>query len=52
MIHDHNGKFIAASNRKIEHVLDPATSEALALRDGIKLANQVGYNRLIMQSDC
>jgi hypothetical protein len=38
VIRDHIGKFIAGSNRKIEHVLDPATSEALAFRDGIELA--------------
>jgi hypothetical protein len=28
VIRDHNGKFIAGSNRKIEHVLDPLISSS------------------------
>jgi len=36
----------------IPHVLDVASSEAAALRDGLLLAQQIGCNRIEIQSDC
>jgi hypothetical protein len=46
------GKFMAASSRRVSFAFDAGTTEALALRDGIALANQIGVHRLIIQSDC
>jgi ribonuclease HI len=52
VIRDSGGAFIAASHSYIPHVLDAASSEAAALRDGLLLAQQIGCNRVVIQSDC
>jgi hypothetical protein len=46
------GFFLAASSRTIPFVSDAPTAEALALRDGLLLAGQLGCNRLEVNSDC
>ena len=52
VIRDSNGQFIAAAARYFEHVLDAPMAEALALREGLGLASQIGCNRLMVQTDC
>ena len=52
VIRDLGGVFIVASHSFIPHVLDVASSEAAALRDGLLLAQQIGCNRIEIQSDC
>jgi len=52
VIRDSSGSFIAAAARFIEHVLDAPMAEAMALKEGLLLAQQIGCNRLMIQSDC
>ena len=52
IIRDHTGSCIAAANRFLDHVGDVPMAEALALRDGLRLAQQIGSNNIIIQSDC
>lgn len=52
VIRDAGGAFIAASHSYMSHVLDAATTEAAALRDGLLLAQQIGCTRIEIQSDC
>jgi ribonuclease HI len=52
VIRDSNGHFIAADAKYFEHVLDAPMAEALAHREGLGLASQVGCNRLMVQTDC
>ena len=52
VIRDSSGSFIAAAARFIEHVQDAPMAEAMALREGLLLAQQIGCNRLMIQSDC
>ena len=52
VIRDSSGSFIAAAARFIEHVLDAPMAEAMALREGLLLAQQIGCSRLMIQSDC
>jgi hypothetical protein len=46
VIRDDGGMFVAVSCRGILHVADEAMAEAIALRDGILLAGQLGCNRI------
>jgi hypothetical protein len=46
------GNFLAASNNKVYFASHAATTEALCLRHGLHLLNQVGWNRIIIQCDC
>lgn len=50
VIRDSNGVYIAAAQKYLAHVVDTPTAEACALRDG--LVQQVGCNRIVIQSDC
>ena len=52
VIRDFSGSFIAAAARFIEHVQDAPMAEAMALKEGLLLAQQIGCNRLMIQSDC
>uniref|UniRef100_R7WA22 RNase H type-1 domain-containing protein n=1 Tax=Aegilops tauschii TaxID=37682 RepID=R7WA22_AEGTA len=51
-LRDYKGGFIAASNERLEHVVDAGTAEAYALRHGILLAQQMGISKLIVELDC
>ena len=51
IIRDDHGDFIAASNRMIRHIYEAATTEALALCDGLDLATRTGCNKLIVLLD-
>jgi hypothetical protein len=41
-----------ASNNNVDYAFDAATTEALAIRFGLYLANQLGVNKVLIQSDC
>ena len=48
---DSASKFVAAANSKIVHAQDVLTVEALALKQGSLLAQSIGCNRVIINSD-
>jgi hypothetical protein len=48
---DCKGKFVAACCKEIHFVADPFMAEAYALRDGLSLAQFLGGNKVIIQSD-
>jgi ribonuclease HI len=52
VIRDHTGGVIAMAQRYLAHVGDAPMAEAYALLDGLRLAEQVGCNRIIVNSDC
>jgi ribonuclease HI len=52
VLRDQRGFFLAASSSDKPFVSDAATAEARALRDGLLLAGQIGFNRLEVDSDC
>jgi ribonuclease HI len=52
VLRDAQGIFIAGSNCGIPHIGDATTAEARALRDGLILADQLGCNRIEVNSDC
>jgi ribonuclease HI len=51
IIRDYEGKFIAASGTSIPHVSSVSMAEALAMKAGLDLANRLGFNRVIAESD-
>ena len=52
IIRDHTGGVVAMGQRYLSHVGDAPMAEAYALLDGLRLAEQVGCNRIIINSDC
>ena len=48
---NHKGQFIAACNSKIEYVHDALSAEVYALKQGLQLAESLGCNRVIINSD-
>jgi ribonuclease HI len=51
IIRDSHGSFIVGCNRTLPYI-DAPTEEAMALRDGLLLAGQIGCNKIIVESDC
>jgi ribonuclease HI len=51
VIRDSHGSFISARNSKIDHVNDILSAEALALKQGLILAQTVGCDRAICCSN-
>lgn len=51
-IRDERGHFLSASNHRLGVVLDAQTAEAEAVRQGLHLTNQLGCQKLCIQSDC
>jgi ribonuclease HI len=51
VIRDHKGKFIAASMTFIPNLASTDAAEALALREGLCLANRLGCSNVIAESD-
>ena len=43
--------FIGTSTEKIEHVADIVSAEAAALVEGLKLAQNIGCNLVLVQMD-
>ncbi|XBH81254.1 hypothetical protein VPH35_106843 [Triticum aestivum] len=52
VIRDSAGMFVCAATAKLDHVPDAFTAEAAALVEGLKLANSVGCNSILVQMDC
>ena len=52
IIRDCSGDMIVAASRYIPHLVDAPMAEAFALKDGLMLSQQIGGNRIIIQSDC
>jgi len=52
IIRDSSGGLIAASNTFIPYLVDAPMAEAFALKEGLMLAQYIGGNRLIVQTDC
>jgi ribonuclease HI len=52
IIRDSQGQFLAACRVEIEGVIDVTTAEAQAVRDGLRLAERIGCNNLIVETDC
>jgi ribonuclease HI len=51
IIRDSEGTPLAAAAKLYDHVADALTGEFLAARDGLELARQRGYHRIILESD-
>jgi ribonuclease HI len=51
VLRDEKGNFIAATCKFIPFAADVVTTEAMAMRDGLVLANSLGFNRLEVESD-
>ena len=51
IIRDCSGDMIVAASRYIPHLVDAPMAEAFALKDGLMLAQHIGGNRIIIQSD-
>jgi hypothetical protein len=48
---DYKGKFMLTSYKELHFVADSFMPEAYALRDGLSLAQFIGGNKFIIQSD-
>ncbi|XP_071676904.1 uncharacterized protein [Lolium perenne] len=48
---DHDGSFLAAAACFFTNVATAAMTEALAMREGLALANRLGCNNVLMESD-
>jgi ribonuclease HI len=51
VLRDYEGRFVAASNTVIPHVASAAMAEAIAMKNGLLLANRMGCNRIQAESD-
>ena len=51
VLRDEKGRFIAAQCKFIQFAADVVTTEAMAMRDGLNLANTLGFNRVEAESD-
>jgi hypothetical protein len=49
---DSQGQFLAACRVEIEGAIDVATAKAQAVRDGLRLAERIGCNNIIIETDC
>jgi hypothetical protein len=52
VIRDHEGAVLAGEARWFDHVSNAFTAEALAAKEGLELAMENGYNRVILEVDC
>jgi ribonuclease HI len=52
IIRDSSGEMITSTNNYIPQLVDALMMEAYALKEGMMLAEYIGGNRLIVQSDC
>ena len=52
ILRDDTGSMVAASCSHISQLVDAPMAEAYALKEGLMLAQHIGANRLIVQSDC
>jgi hypothetical protein len=52
IIRDYSGGALAAAHNFVPHLIDAPMAEAYALKEGLMLAQYIGCNLLIVQSDC
>ena len=52
VIRDHSGAVIGAAARWFEGVQDVLSAEALAAKEGLELAVELGLPRVILELDC
>jgi hypothetical protein len=52
VIRDSTGGVLAATHSFMPHLVDAPLTEAYALKEELMLAQHIGCNRLIIQSDC
>jgi hypothetical protein len=52
IIRDSSGGVLAAAHSFVPHLFDAPMAEAYVLKEGLMLAQHIGCNRLIIQSDC
>jgi ribonuclease HI len=52
IIRDYMGHFVAAAQVFLPHVVDAHMAEAYAFREGLTLAQRIGANNFIIQTDC
>ena len=52
VICDHEGVMLAGAARWFDHVPDALTAEAMAAKEGLELAMENGYERVILEVDC
>jgi ribonuclease HI len=48
---DHDGRFLAAASIFLPNAASAAATEALAMREGLALANRLGCHNVVMESD-
>ena len=51
MLRDNRGGFIRAATARLDHILDVVLAEAAALLEGLKLAQSIGCNNLLVRMD-
>ena len=49
---DHDGKYIGSAAMVFPGIVDPPTLEALACREALDLADDLGLRRILISSDC
>lgn len=52
VIRDHNGRVVAGVARWFADTLDVITAEAMAAKEGLELAVELGLERVILEVDC
>ena len=52
VIRDCNGVVLAGAARWLDHVPDALTAEAMAAKEGLELALENGYDKVILEVDC
>jgi ribonuclease HI len=52
IIRDYMGQFVAAAQVFLPHIVDAHMAEAYAFREGLSLAQRIGANNFIIQTDC
>lgn len=52
VVRDHMGGFLASSSIPIEALISPPVAEALAVLQGLILCSRLGFNNVIVESDC
>lgn len=52
VIRDHLGLVVSAASRWFDDIPDPLTVEALVAIEGLELAHELGYDRVVLEVDC
>lgn len=52
IIRDYQGQFVAASCKFLPHIMTATMAEAVAMKEGLRLAENLGYHNVIAEGDC